>query len=67
MPFAALVDSSDPAMPVIVNDSQRIFDPSGGAATMATGGKLTYVIGEGTCFNVDETIQFNAKFERIAE
>ncbi|MGY8751427.1 MAG: hypothetical protein ACKVKJ_05270 [Fidelibacterota bacterium] len=67
MPFTALVDSSDPAMPVIVNDSQSIFDPSGGAATMATGGKLTYVIGEGTCFNVDETIQFNAKFERIAE
>ena len=67
MPFAALVDSSDPAKPVIVNDSQRIFDASGGAATMAAGGKLTYVIDSGTCFNVDETIQFNAKFERIAE
>jgi len=67
MPFAALVDSSDPAKPVIVNDSQRIFDASGGAATMAAGGKLTYVIDSGTCFNVDETIQFDAKFERVAE
>ena len=68
MPFAVLVDSSDPAAPKIVDDSGvGDFDASGGAATMAAGGKLTYVIESGTCFNIDETIQFNAKFERTAE
>ena len=70
MPFAALVQSKDadgnPLMvPVPIDDSGTgDFDASGGAATMAAGGKLTYVIETGTCFNIDETIQFNAKFER---
>jgi hypothetical protein len=68
MPFALMVDSSDPLAPKVVDDSGvGDFDASGGAATMAAGGKLTYVIETGTCFNVDETIQFNAKFERKAE
>ena len=72
MPFALLVKSTDAdgvplAAPVPVDDSAGDLDVSGGAATMAAGGKLTYVIGSGTCFNVDETIQFNAKFERLAE
>jgi len=68
MPFALMVDSSDPLAPKVVDDSGvGDFDASGGAATMAAGGKLTYVIAKGTCFNVDETIQFDAKFERVAE
>lgn len=72
MPFALLVKSTDAdgvplAAPVPVDDSAGDLDASGGAATMAAGGKLTYVIQQGTCFNVDETIDFNAKFERVAE
>ena len=72
MPFALLVKSTDAdgvplAAPVPVDDSAGDIDASGGAATMAAGGKLTYVIQQGTCFNVDETIDFNAKFERVAE
>ena len=65
MPFALLVNSTDPTAPVLVDDSAGDLDPSGGPATMAAGGKLTYVIANGTCFNVDETIQFDAKFERV--
>lgn len=67
MPFALLVNSTDPTAPVLVDDSAGDIDPSGGAATMAAGGKLTYVIQQGTCFNVDETIDFTAKFVRKAE
>jgi len=72
MPFALLVKSTDAdgvplAAPVPVDDSAGDIDASGGAATMAAGGKLTYVIQQGTCFNIDETIDFNAKFERVAE
>jgi len=67
MPFAILVNSTDPLAPVPVDDSAGSFDPSGGSGTMAAGGKLTYAIKQGTCFNVDETIQFDAKFERKAE
>ena len=73
MPFALLVQSTDATtgkildVPVPVDDSAGDIDASGGAATMAAGGKLTYVIQQGTCFNVDETIDFNAKFERVAE
>lgn len=72
MPFALLVKSTDAdgvplAAPVPVDDSAGDLDASGGAATMAAGGKLTYVIQQGTCFNVDETIDFNAKFQRAAE
>ena len=65
MPFALLVNSTDPTAPVLVDDSAGDLDPSGGPATMAAGGKLTYVFANGTCFNVDETIQFDAKFERV--
>lgn len=67
MPFALLVNSTNPAAPALVDDSAGDIDPSGGAATMAAGGKLTYVIQQGTCFPVDETIDFTAKFERKAE
>jgi hypothetical protein len=65
MPYTVLLDSTDPTAPVLRNDSEGDLDPSGGPATMAAGGKLTYVIANGTCFNVDETIQFDAKFERV--
>ena len=70
MPFALLVKSTDAdgvplAAPVPVDDSAGDVDASGGAATLAAGGKLTYTIGTGTCFPVDETIKFSAGFDRI--
>ena len=67
MPYTVLLDSTIPTAPALRDDSAGDLDASGGAATMAAGGKLTYVIQQGTCFNVDETIDFNAKFERVAE
>jgi len=64
MPYTVLVDSSDPTAPVPRNDSDHDMDISGGAATIAAGGKMTYVFSTGTCFPHNETITFNAEFER---
>ena len=41
------------------------MDISGGAATIAAGGKMTYVFSTGTCFPHNETITFTADFERV--
>ena len=65
MPYSVLVDSSDPTAPVPRNDSDHDMDISGGAATIAAGGKMTYVFSTGTCFPHNETITFNADFERV--
>ena len=64
MPYTVLVDSSDPTAPAPRNDSDHDMDISGGAATIAAGGKMTYVFSTGTCFPHNETITFNAEFER---
>ena len=52
-------------VPVPNNDSDHDMDISGGAATIAAGGKMTYVFSTGTCFPHNETITFNADFERV--
>ena len=71
MPYALLVDSSTDLNgdgvpdPVPNNDSDHDMDISGGAATIAAGGKMTYVFSTGTCFPHNETITFIADFERV--
>jgi len=71
MPYALLVDSSTDLNgdglpdPVPNNDSDHDMDISGGAATIAAGGKMTYVFSTGTCFPHNETITFTANFERV--
>jgi len=65
MPYSVLVDSSDPLAPAPRNDSDHDMDISGGAATIAAGGKMTYVFSTGTCFPHNETITFTANFERV--
>jgi len=65
MPYSVLVDSSDPTAPAPRNDSDHDMDISGGAATIAAGGKMTYVFSTGTCFPHNETITFVANFERV--
>ena len=64
MPYSVLVNSTNPLQPVPNNDSDHDMDISGGAATIAAGGKMTYVFSTGTCFPHNETITFNAEFER---
>jgi len=69
MPYNALVKSFDGTTPLQVpvpnNDSDHDMDISGGAATIAAGGKMTYVFSTGTCFPHNETITFVADFERV--
>jgi len=65
MPYSVLVNSTNPLQPVPNNDSDHDMDISGGAATIAAGGKMTYVFSTGTCFPHNETITFNADFERV--
>ena len=71
MPYALLVDSSTDLNgdgvpdPIPNNDSDHDMDISGGAATIAAGGKMTYVFSTGTCFPHNETITFTADFERV--
>ena len=65
MPYTVLVNSTNPLQPVPNNDSDHDMDISGGAATIAAGGKMTYVFSTGTCFPHNETITFNADFERV--
>ena len=64
LPYAALVSAATGAV-VFTNDSDHDLDLSGGAATAALGGKLTYHFPTGTCFPHNETITFEAVFERI--
>ena len=64
LPYAALVSAATGAV-VFTNDSDHDLDLSGGAATAALGGKLTFHFPTGTCFPHNETITFEAVFERI--
>lgn len=60
VPYAMLVDSSDPTTPVPVNDSADDFD----VANAGTGGKLTYEI-NGMCFPINELIDFDTDWDRV--
>jgi len=64
LPYSLLVSAATGAV-VFTNDSDHDLDLSGGAATAALGGKLTYHFPTGTCFPHNETITFDSVFERI--
>ena len=64
LPYSLLVKVTATGI-VITNDSDHDLDLSGGAATAALGGKLTFHFTTGTCFPHNETITFDATFERI--
>jgi len=64
LPYSLLVSAATGAV-VFTNDSGHDLDLSGGAATAALGGKLTFHFTTGTCFPHNETITFEAVFERI--
>jgi len=64
LPYSLLVKVTATGI-VITNDSDHDLDLSGGAATAALGGKLTFHFPTGTCFPHNETITFEAVFERI--
>ena len=64
LPYSLLVSAATGAV-VFTNDSGHDLDLSGGAATAALGGKLTYHFPTGVCFPHNETITFEAVFERI--
>jgi len=64
LPYGVLVKLTATGI-VITNDSDHDLDLSGGAATAALGGKLTYHFPTGTCFPHNETITFDSVFERI--
>jgi len=65
LPYALLVSAATGAV-VFTNDSGHDLDLSGGAATAALGGKLTYHFPTGVCFPHNETITFSSTFERAA-
>jgi len=64
LPYSLLVKVTTTGI-VVTNDSDHDLDLSGGAATAALGGKLTFHFPTGTCFPHNETITFEAVFERI--
>jgi len=64
LPYSLLVKVTATGI-VVTNDSDHDLDLSGGAATAALGGKLTFHFPTGTCFPHNETITFEAVFERI--
>jgi hypothetical protein len=63
IPYALLVDSSNPAAPAPVNDSATDFTLQGLAT--ASGGKMKYTIESGLCMPVDETINIAFEFSII--
>ena len=65
IPYAMLVDSSNPAAPAAVNDSATDFALAGLAT--ASGGKMKYTILNGLCMPVDETIEFKSQWTAAAE
>ena len=60
IPYALLVDSSNPAAPAAVNDSATDFALAGLAT--ASGGKMKFTILNGVCIPVDETIDFKSQW-----
>ena len=60
IPYAMLVNSTNPAQPVVVDDSATDFALAGLAT--ASGGKMKYTILNGLCMPVDETIEFKSEW-----
>ncbi|MDG2398418.1 MAG: hypothetical protein P8M59_03795, partial [Candidatus Marinimicrobia bacterium] len=60
IPYAMLVNSTNPAQPVVVDDSATDFALAGLAT--ASGGKMKYTILDGLCMPVDETIEFKSEW-----
>ena len=65
MPYALLVNSTNPAAPAAVDDSAADFALAGLAT--GAGGKMKYVITKGVCMPVNETIQFNSSWTEAAQ
>jgi len=65
MPYALLVDSSNPAAPVPVDDSASDFALAGLAT--GAGGKMKYVINDGLCMPVNETIDFISNWTEVTQ
>jgi hypothetical protein len=59
MPYAILVDSTNPAAPAVRDDSATDFALTGLAT--GAGGKLKWAL-TGVCMPVNETIQFNSSW-----
>lgn len=65
MPYLLLVDSfTDKLNPKPWNDSGHDVDISGGATTLAAGGKMTYIINP-VCFPINELIDFKSTWEAM--
>jgi hypothetical protein len=60
VPYALLVDSSNPLAPAARNDSATDFTLAGLAT--ASGGKMKYTILNGLCMPADETIEFKSQW-----
>ncbi|MDP6611297.1 MAG: hypothetical protein QF823_03225 [Candidatus Marinimicrobia bacterium] len=65
LPYALLVDSSNPAAPAPVNDSANDWSLAGLAT--GGGGKMKYVITMGVCMPVNETIKFESSWTEVAQ
>ena len=65
MPYALLVDSSNPAAPAVVDDSAADFALAGLAT--GAGGKMKYVINDGLCMPVNETIEFISSWTEVTQ
>ena len=65
MPYALLVNSTNPAAPAAVDDSAADFALAGLAT--GAGGKMKYVITKGVCMPVNETIQFNSSWTEVTQ
>ena len=66
MPYSAIVSAGTDGMPVITNDSDHDVDVSGGATTVAAGGKLTFDVISDCAAPVDVTIDFDATFTKCS-
>ena len=65
MPYALLVNSTNPAAPAAVDDSAADFALAG--LLTGAGGKMKYVITKGVCMPVNETIQFNSSWTEAVQ
>jgi len=65
MPYALLVDSTNPAAPAVVDDSASDFALSGLAT--GAGGKLQFIINKGVCMPVNETITFDSGWLEVVQ
>ncbi len=63
VPYVNMVDSSNPATPVIVNDADKVFS----GANPNVGGKMYFKVREGLCVPTDEVITVKSVWERHDE